>query len=89
MTTHSRASVVIHLSNPFPPIPVRNFDWQAYFDDYDGAPDAGYQTTGSGPTPLAALIDFYENYESWFDEILCAHRPMLREDYECPTIPSR
>jgi len=32
-------------------------------DNYDGAPDAGYQPQGDGLTPLAAIIDYLENNE--------------------------
>jgi hypothetical protein len=51
----------IRLTCEYPPIPQRHHDWSAIFDDlYDGAPDAGPQLQGWGPTPQAALIDLFE-----------------------------
>lgn len=47
----------------YPPIPIRSFDWSAVFDDYDGAPDAGWQPQGSGPTEEAAIADLLERAE--------------------------
>ena len=43
-----------------PPIPPRQFDWHATFDDYDGAPDAGFQPIGYGLTAQAAIIDLLQ-----------------------------
>ena len=40
----------------YPPIPVRTFDWLAY---YDGDEEAGQY--GHGPTEEAAIADFIEN----------------------------
>lgn len=80
MTTSIKSNVVIHVIYDPPPIPSRIWDYRVHFDDYDGAPDAGHQNSGAGSTMLAALLDFYDNYESWFDEALCAHRPMVAED---------
>lgn len=82
MTTLAKSNIVIHVTYDPPPIPIRYFDYRAYFDDYDGAPDAGHQTEGSGNTMKTALVDFYQNYEDWFDETLCAHRPMVIEDLQ-------
>jgi hypothetical protein len=39
------------------PIPIRDFDWCATLDDYDGAPDAGPQPIGYGATEEAAIAD--------------------------------
>lgn len=47
----------------YPPIPVRSFDWNIHLEDYDGAPDAGWQPTGYGATEHEALIDFAADYE--------------------------
>lgn len=41
----------------YPPIPIREHDWCAKLDDYDGAPDAGYQPVGYGMTEEAAIED--------------------------------
>jgi hypothetical protein len=32
--------------------------------DYDGAPDAGWQPMGQGPTKRAALVDFAHEIEA-------------------------
>jgi hypothetical protein len=39
------------------PIPDRRFDWHAVTDDYDGAPDAGWQPIGYGRTEAEAITD--------------------------------
>lgn len=87
MTTVARADVVIVTSYDYPPIPIRSFDWNATFDDYDGAPDGGHQCSGSSYTELGAVEELYSDYEDWFGDVgdpisnpLCAHRPMFRED---------
>lgn len=41
-----------------PPIPVRQYDWLAY---YDGDEEAGQY--GSGATEEEAIADFIENYQ--------------------------
>jgi len=58
----------LHLEHVFPPIPSRQFDWAVYDDEtYDGAPDAGPQIVGYGPTPEAAKADFEEQYAERYD----------------------
>ena len=47
----------------FPPIPLRQFDWSATYDDYDGAPDSGNRgEIGYGRTEQEAIDDLKENY---------------------------
>lgn len=49
-----------------PPIPSRNFDWSAVLDNYDGAPDAGFNPVGHGATKKEAienLIELIEEHE--------------------------
>jgi hypothetical protein len=43
-----------------PPIPVRNFDWSAWYDDLgeDGSP------IGHGETEAAAISDLVDNYDA-------------------------
>lgn len=53
----------------FPPIPVRSYDWMAY---YDGDEEAGEY--GSGATEAEAIADFIENYQADCD---------LRLDGQC------
>jgi hypothetical protein len=45
-------------SHVFPPIPIRCFDWCAWFDDL-GADDSPY---GYGRTEEEAVEDLLENY---------------------------
>ena len=42
------------------PIPTNQFDWSACFSDYDGAPDAGWQPVGFGPSELEAIADLMQ-----------------------------
>lgn len=48
----------------YPPIPNRNFDWTAVYDDtYDGAEDSGNRNhVGYGATEEAAIKDLKENF---------------------------
>lgn len=80
MTTFVNAGTIIVTSFVYPPIPIRSSDWSAHFDDYDGAPDAGHQSTGSGETEFLAVLDMYDDIDGWYDVIICAHRPMFAED---------
>ena len=47
----------------YPPIPERGMDWSAVLDDYDGAPDAGFQPIGRGPTEVSAVADLLQQIE--------------------------
>ena len=47
----------IHLTFVHPPIPLRDFDWQATRSNFD--PERG-RPCGRGRTPLAALADLLE-----------------------------
>lgn len=47
----------IKTSHVYPPIPIREFDWQAY---YDGEEEAGQY--GHGRTEAAAVVDLIENH---------------------------
>lgn len=53
----------INVSFEFPSIPYRNFDWVATFDDYDGAPDAGFHPVGRGSTRKEAVQDLLKQGE--------------------------
>lgn len=44
------------------PIPIRQFDWSATTDNYDGAPDS-HCPIGYGPTEAAAIADLNEQLE--------------------------
>lgn len=46
----------------YPPIPVRNCDWSAVFDDYDGAEDSNCPI-GRGATEKEAVQDLIEQVE--------------------------
>jgi hypothetical protein len=52
----------------YPPIPIRAHDWAAYDDStIDGAPDAGFQCVGHGPTEQEAVVDFWETWATHND----------------------
>lgn len=45
------------------PIPLRGFDWQAVYDDYDGAEDSGNRGhIGHGSTEAEAVVELIELY---------------------------
>lgn len=45
----------------YPPIPIRQFDWQAIYDD-DEPNDAGGMARGHGRTEAEAIADLIENF---------------------------
>ena len=57
-----RANDEIVMSHIYPPIPVRDFDWQAVWDN-DEPDDDGRMLVGHGRTPLAAMVDLLESTE--------------------------
>jgi hypothetical protein len=71
MTTHKLPDgTIIHTEHDLPPIPDRSFDWSAVTDDYDGAPDAGWQPVGHGRTEDEAIADLVrqiEEYDAGYD----------------------
>ena len=46
----------------YPPIPIRQFDWQAHYDG-DEPDDDGHMKVGNGATEAEAIDDLVENYE--------------------------
>lgn len=54
----SAPKIITHFE--YPPIPVRCFDWSAVTENYDGAPDAGWQPIGRGATEAEAVADLLE-----------------------------
>lgn len=53
----------IRTSNIRPPIGTTQFDWSAVLDDYDGAPDAGWQPVGYGATEAQAIANLQAEIE--------------------------
>lgn len=66
MSTTERAASRIVTDYWPKPIPLRCFDWSAYREDYDGAPDAGWPSNciGHGHTKEEAIADLLEQEES-------------------------
>lgn len=46
----------------YPPIPIRQFDWQAHFDG-DEPNDDGWMLAGNGATEEAAIEDLLQSAE--------------------------
>lgn len=46
----------------YPPIPLREYDWSAVFDDYDGAEDSNCPI-GRGVTEKDAVADLIDQVE--------------------------
>jgi hypothetical protein len=46
----------------YPPIPIRQFDWSAVTDNYDGAEDS-HCPIGHGRTEAEAIADLLEQLE--------------------------
>lgn len=63
MAEHETRHGKVHTDFVYPPIPLRDFDWSAVFDDYDGAEDANCPI-GRGPTEQAAIADLLDQHES-------------------------
>lgn len=60
MRTRTINGIIIHTSFDYPPVPWRGDDWHAITDNYDGAPDAGWQPVGRGATEQEAIDDLLE-----------------------------
>lgn len=59
-----------------PPIPIRSFDWQATYDDYDADCDGdGFFSNdpiGHGRTEADAVLDLIENHPR--PDVFCTER---------------
>jgi hypothetical protein len=54
----------------YPPIPTRDFDWQATWDDYDPDPECSRgQNVGWGRTEAEAVADLYRETEDSRDAV--------------------
>lgn len=62
-TTHRQTAPKIVTSRVFPPIPLRQCDWCAHDENYDGAEDAGPQIVGWGRTEAEAVADYLQLVE--------------------------
>ena len=49
--------MIIHVSKTANTTPLRFIDYEAIFDGYDGAPDAGHQCHGIGANKQEAVIN--------------------------------
>ncbi len=58
-----------HIRYTCPPIPTRQYDWEYWHDDYDGAPDAFDPRSGNARTPRACR----QAIEEWIYEGDSAH----------------
>jgi hypothetical protein len=65
MTIHHRNGLVIETNYVFPPIPIRDKDWMATLDSYEGG-----DPIGTGPTEEAAIKDLLEQVEDANDDEL-------------------
>jgi len=71
----SKRFVIVHTEHVYPPIPIRQYDWSAVTDNYDGAPDAhcratGPQLVGTGATEqeaIASLLDEIAEYDAAYE----------------------
>jgi hypothetical protein len=50
--------MVIVTANIFPPIPVRTYDWVAYYEGFEEGPQ------GYGKTEAEAIADLEDNYDA-------------------------
>lgn len=56
------AHLTIKTTHVFPPIPIRSFDWHAYYDGYEE-----WGPSGWGPTEADAIADLLANTEKETD----------------------
>ena len=61
MSKHAINGLTICTACDFPPLPIRQFDWSAVLDNYDGADDSStrYQV-GHGATEAEAIDDLLD-----------------------------
>lgn len=69
MTNEQRAEIIrtadrgkVNVSFIYPPIPLRQFDWCAYFDN-DEPNDEGQMMMGYGRTEIEAIDDLLQHVE--------------------------
>lgn len=60
--------VLVITENIRPPIPTRDYDWQATLDNYE----PGEPIIGHGPTEADAVYDLYMQIELYEDEVSCS-----------------
>ena len=62
MSIHGTTAIMqVHTSFDHPPIPIRNKDWSAIWDDYDYAPDESWPSPiGHGATEKEAIQDLLD-----------------------------
>lgn len=53
----------VNIAFVYPPIPLRQFDWCAYFDN-DEPDDDGHMLVGYGKTEAEALVDLLDNFDA-------------------------
>lgn len=79
----ARTTPKIKTHNSFPPIPIRQFDWQAW---YDGEEDE-QMACGHGATEEAAIADLIENHPRTGTRggptVGDPNRPYCKEDGSC------
>lgn len=69
MATHIINGVKIHTNHDYPPIPVRDMDWSAITDNYDGAEDSRTRgQIGRGATEQEAINDLLDQIEDQTDD---------------------
>lgn len=54
----------VNISFVYPPIPLRQFDWVATFDNDEPDDDGNWKYIGYGKTKIEALIDLLDNAEA-------------------------
>lgn len=79
----TRTTPIVRTEYVHPPIPIRQFDWLAW---YDGEEDE-HMASGRGPTEAAAVADLIENYpRTATSGGPCAsdpNRPYCKPDQSC------
>ena len=64
MAKHMTQHGLIHTSHDYPPIPMRQFDWSAHHDNYDGPGSYVYGAVGYGKTEQEAIADLLEQLDA-------------------------
>lgn len=65
--SHRSPDEQIVITFVYPPIPVRDYDWSASWENDEPDDEGHWRLMGYGKTPLAAIVDLLDQTEDYYD----------------------
>lgn len=84
MNTTIRDGIAVRTVFEYPPIPVRDHDWQAYFDALDYEPGCNEHYVGHGETEAEAIANLMDTIDD--DDLIERLRDSLRVEQICTAL---